>query len=310
MFMGIEETKIRTLRSIAGFATASLIALASSECIAAQGDSLPTTQEFNGALSTCATGADIHVNADLIGSIGSIYNGQRSNGAADFKTATKFLELFPESDRAKVYELYVKCISQILHEQAGSSEGGETGSVRPLPPIPKTDSPVQGWLKPANYPTPPNGCTGFVHALGATLVLIGDNSFGFDGNGKTVVLEIHGCPALSIERSTEGVRFSAEVNDGAGTPPVKIENNRIVAENGETYAATQSADESKLTVKNVKSGRLLLEAEFLNRTTVRVRGVFGCLGLAAIPVENDEPIPGVLMHHFCSMNSRTGIAVN
>ena len=111
-------------------------------------------------------------------------------------------------------------------------------------------------------------------------------------------------------RSPEGVRFSAEVNDGAGTPPVKIENNRIVAENGETYAATQSADESKLTVKNVKSGRLLLEAEFLNRTTVRVRGVFGCLGLAAIPVENDEPIPGVLMHHFCSMNSRTGIAVN
>jgi hypothetical protein len=308
MFMGIEETKIRTLLSIAGFATASLIALASTECIAGQGNSLPTTQEFNGALSTCATGADIHVNADLIGSIGSIYNGQRSNGAADFKTATKFLELFPESDRAKVYELYVKCISQILHEQTGSSE--DTKTVAALPPIPKTDSPVGGWLKPANYPTPSNGCTDVDHSTDATLVLIGDNAVGFDGNGRTVVLEVQGCPALSVERSADGVRVSAEVNDGAGIPPVKIVNNIIVAENGETYTATQSADESKLTVRSVKSGRLLLEAEFLNRTTIRVRGVFGCLGHAAVPVENDQPVPSVIMHHSCFENSRAGIVVN
>ena len=73
---------------------------------------LPTTEDFNGALSTCATGADINVNADLIGSIASIYRGQRTNGAASFRTATKFLELFPEADRTNVYELYTKCILQ------------------------------------------------------------------------------------------------------------------------------------------------------------------------------------------------------
>jgi hypothetical protein len=80
---------------------------------------LPTAEEFNSALSTCATGSDIDISADLLGSITSIYNGQRSNGAASFKTSTKFLELFPETDRAKVYELYAKCVSQILRRVSG-----------------------------------------------------------------------------------------------------------------------------------------------------------------------------------------------
>jgi len=80
----------------------------------AQQPQLPTTEEFQGALATCATGLDVTVNADLLGSISSIYNGQRSNGAASFKTLTRFLELFPEADRAKVYELYTKCIANII----------------------------------------------------------------------------------------------------------------------------------------------------------------------------------------------------
>ena len=76
---------------------------------------LPTTEQFHDALATCATGLTVTISTDLIGSITDIYNGQRSNGAANFTTATKFLELFPEVDRTKVYELYTKCISSILH---------------------------------------------------------------------------------------------------------------------------------------------------------------------------------------------------
>jgi hypothetical protein len=84
--------------------------------------SLPSTQDFNGALTTCATGSAVDISADLLGSVASFYSGQRSNGAASFRTATNFLELFPEDDRAKVYELYTKCISQILHVRAWNAE--------------------------------------------------------------------------------------------------------------------------------------------------------------------------------------------
>jgi hypothetical protein len=75
---------------------------------------LPTTEQFHAALATCATGLDVSISSDLVGSVTSIYSGERSNGAASFKTETKFLELFPQSDRSKVYELYTKCILKIL----------------------------------------------------------------------------------------------------------------------------------------------------------------------------------------------------
>jgi hypothetical protein len=75
---------------------------------------LPTTQEFNSALATCAAGIDITITADLLGSITSLYNGERTKGAANFRTATKFLELFPVNDRVKAYELYTRCITEII----------------------------------------------------------------------------------------------------------------------------------------------------------------------------------------------------
>ena len=129
-------------------------------------------------------------------------------------------------------------------------------------------------------------------------MLIGDNAFGFDGYGRAVVLKIQGCPALSIQRSEDGVLLSAEVNDGAGVPPVEIVNNGIVAENGETYSAKQSDDFSKFSLKKVKTGRILLEAEFLNKTTIRVHGDFGCLRGKAVSVRDDQPIPGFFMSLF------------
>jgi hypothetical protein len=88
---------------------------------------LPSTQQFNGALTTCATNSDIAISADLLGSVSSVYDGQKTQGTANLKTASKFIELFPEGDRLKIYELYTKCISQIL---------GKLGSRTDAPTIP------------------------------------------------------------------------------------------------------------------------------------------------------------------------------
>jgi hypothetical protein len=92
----------------------SLVLLALGNVIA-RAQNLPSTQQFNSALTTCATNSDISISADLLGSVSSVYDGQKTQGTANLKTATKFIELFPEQDRAKIYELYTRCISQILH---------------------------------------------------------------------------------------------------------------------------------------------------------------------------------------------------
>jgi hypothetical protein len=60
---------------------------------------LPTFEQFDGALRTCASGQNIALNADVIGSISSIYKGERTQGAASFKSSTEFLKLMPEDAR-------------------------------------------------------------------------------------------------------------------------------------------------------------------------------------------------------------------
>src|SRR5580658_3804953 len=95
-----------------------LVSLLSQKAFA-QANELPTTEQFTQALTTCALGSKITVSADLLGSISSLYKGERTNGAGVFQTETKLIEQFPEADRAKVYELYVTCISKILYRGPG-----------------------------------------------------------------------------------------------------------------------------------------------------------------------------------------------
>jgi hypothetical protein len=167
-----------------------------------------------------------------------------------------------------------------------------------IPPIPKTDSQVHGWLKPANHPTPPNACTGDAFADRAAKVLIGDNALAIPQRGKMLVLEIKKCEALSMEMSPEGILLNATINDGSGIAPAQVVNNEVTAQNGETYYARESADESILTVKNSK-GLVLLEAEFLNKSAIRIRGQFGCVGGPIVPIADGQPIPGMRMTNSC-----------
>lgn len=75
---------------------------------------LPTTEEFQGLLQGCATGAQIYVSADLLGSITSIYEGDKTQGKALIKSQTEFLKLIPEKDRLEAYKLYISCISKFV----------------------------------------------------------------------------------------------------------------------------------------------------------------------------------------------------
>lgn len=79
------------------------------------GRDLPTTEEFQNLLQSCAVGANINVSADLIGSITTIYKGDKTQGKVLVNSRTEFLSLIPENDRLKAYELYVSCIDKLLN---------------------------------------------------------------------------------------------------------------------------------------------------------------------------------------------------
>jgi len=84
---------------------------------------LPTTEEFQGLLQGCAIGAQINVSTDLIGSITSIYEGDKTQGKASISSKTEFLNLIPKKDRLKAYKLFTKCIS-------GFIQNGNTGKAK------------------------------------------------------------------------------------------------------------------------------------------------------------------------------------
>jgi hypothetical protein len=167
----------------------------------------------------------------------------------------------------------------------------------PLPPIPLEDTEVQGSLRPANEPTPPNVCI-----LSHTLkVFIGDNAITIGQQDRVSLLRVGGCEVLSVEKAPDGLFINANLFDASGMQIATISHNVATALTGEHFTARQSYDRSTLTVKTA-SGEELLYVRYLNPTAVRVRGMFGCFRHPLVPVRDDQPIPGVFMSHTCIEN--------
>ena len=80
----------------------------------------PTTEEFMNMLGTCVTTQNIQIDANLRGSVESIYRGSRSEGYARILNQSRFLESFAEKDRLIAYRLYTACISRIMRERGGT----------------------------------------------------------------------------------------------------------------------------------------------------------------------------------------------
>jgi uncharacterized protein YecT (DUF1311 family) len=93
----------------------------------ARAQSLPTASEFQSLLTTCAQGSQLQIDADIIGSATSVYEGERTSGNASLSSQTKFLELFPPEDRLEALRLYNECIVQFL----GRSQPDRQGSIAP-----------------------------------------------------------------------------------------------------------------------------------------------------------------------------------
>lgn len=138
---------------------------------------------------------------------------------------------------------------------------------------------------------------------GAALnVLAGDNAVLHGGVGVFKVLGIGKCDAMSIEQKTDGVFINASLYDAEGSAVVLIRDNKITALNGETYVARQSNDESRLVVRSSR-GRELFYLRFLNPTTIQFRGFLGCAGGPVVPIQEGQPIAGVVVSQSCLIAS-------
>jgi hypothetical protein len=108
---------------------------------------LPTTEQFQSMLTSCAIGANIEVSADIVGSISTIYDGDKTQGKASIKSESKFLELMPEKDRLKAYELYTACISKLLGVRQDEEEQLKTEVIRYFPKIPSKKKSGHCWIE-------------------------------------------------------------------------------------------------------------------------------------------------------------------
>lgn len=166
--------------------------------------------------------------------------------------------------------------------------------------------------RPAGDPTPPNGCDQLPPGLPRPdfRVLMGDTAIGTGGFGKFTALRIRNCDAVSMERTPNGISFDAQLIDSDDNKVVQISHNEIKALNGETYIARQSRDRATIMIAT-KGGTVLFYARFINKTTVRIRGLFGCGTGKTVLVKDDGRFPGVHMSNSCFETAgRVGIQIN
>ena len=138
---------------------------------------------------------------------------------------------------------------------------------------------------------------------------MGTNAIAANTYGKFVPLEIKQCEAIVMERTPEGVLFNTQLVDADDNRVVTIRNNEIDALNGENYRAHQSQDRASITVTNKKDTELFY-ARFINKNTIRVRGLFGCDPRATVIIEDNQSIGRLFLNNSCFANSRVGMRLN
>jgi len=101
---------------------ASLLAL-SGEALG-QGRTLPSTTDFMNILALCGAGSGLRLEADVEGSISSLYEKEKTQGTAAQDIIAKILELIPPEQRLAAYNAYLGCVEKRLSERSGPEQRG------------------------------------------------------------------------------------------------------------------------------------------------------------------------------------------
>lgn len=86
------------------------VAVAYSPCALAA----PSTAQFMNAMTVCAAGSQVDIDANLQGSLTSIYNDGVTKGKARQVIATEIQKNLPQGD---TYKMYLDCLKQLVLSQ-------------------------------------------------------------------------------------------------------------------------------------------------------------------------------------------------
>ena len=97
------------MRNSAVTTTAAFIALLGLSPIDAV--AAPTTAEFMNAMTVCGAGSSVKIDANLQGSLKSLYEGEATQGKAVQEIMPKIADQLPQGDN---YQRYVDCLDKLL----------------------------------------------------------------------------------------------------------------------------------------------------------------------------------------------------
>jgi hypothetical protein len=137
-------------------------------------------------------------------------------------------------------------------------------------------APVVGWLQPANEPTPPNGCDREPAPPNSLLVLFGDNgALSLAPTTKFTAFRLEECPLVAIQTGPNGALINATIYSIGGVELGRVTNNKFMITSDRQLTIEKSGDLSMLVVHD-DFGAELIYIHYINRTTIRVRGIFTC----------------------------------
>jgi hypothetical protein len=161
--------------------------------------------------------------------------------------------------------------------------------------VPETET--IGTLQPGAQPDPASKCPPPT-TPDTWKILIGTSAIQLAEAAEIPLLAVGKCKVLTVAKGRDGLSIAADLFDADGKLIANIKDNTFHALSGNHASIERDNDLSKIIIKD-GSGKEILNIHYMNKSTVRVRGIFGCPGHALVPVKDGEPIPRVMMAGAC-----------
>jgi hypothetical protein len=161
---------------------------------------------------------------------------------------------------------------------------------------------ISGTLLPGSEPTPRNSCERSSLPADTLRILIGTNTMALTQSGKITAIQIGSCNVLSMERVANKISVGVDLYDAKGKLIATTRNGEIHAITGENVRIRRDGDLSALIIEDGANNELLY-VKYLNRNTVKARGVFGCPGHRLLTVRDNSSIAGGTIRGNCSVDS-------
>lgn len=172
--------------------------------------------------------------------------------------------------------------------------------VAPESETPETE--VIGTLQPGSDDDPPNTCERGNPSPpmppDAWKIFVGNTVISIGKTNEIPLIAVGKCKVLTIHRDDSGLSINADLFDSEGRLIASIKNNQFHALSGQHSRVERGHDLTNVKVTD-GSGREILFVRYLNRSAVRVRGIFGCPGHTLVPVKDNEPLPNIITGFSC-----------